>query len=486
MGVEVRDEDGGSGDQPTMADEILAGGGDARPDDRETVEAAENALADIRPDDAPDPDDEAEQMGFGSGDWGTVDKPPYEIPDTAEIRAREGESGHDLVSTFSGCGGTSAGFRWAGFDVLWASEFVEAARETYEANWPSTPVDPRDIRDVTCEEILDEVGRDVGEVDVLEGGPPCAAFSVSGKREYDSDDVKKYSDTEQRVDDLFHEFLRLVDGIEPKVFLIENVPSLVTGGAEAVFREIMGLLRDAGSHGYVVDARVLNAKHHGAPQSRARLFIQGVRRDLREAHDVMPAYPRDLRYQYSIRDAIPWVGENAEIQWDEKSFNDEDEPHPADEPCPTLMAGGLGGVAHHQGKIANADWAAMIPDEEQEVANDLRKYAIGDAWLRIDPGEQSEKYFNLVRPDPDEPCPTITQTGGSYGAASVTHPHEPRKFTIPELRRLAGFPDDFELTGSYRQRWERLGRAVPPPLSKRIAEAIRDEILNPIEEQSDE
>lgn len=82
-------------------------------------------------------------------------------------------------------------------------------------------------------------------------------------------------------------------------------------------------------------------------------------------------------------------------------------------------------------------------------------------------------YFNLVRPDPGRPCPTVTQTSGQPGAAGVTHPTQPRKFTVAELKVLFGFPRDFVLTGSYAQRAERLGRSVPPPMMRAVAVGLR-------------
>ncbi len=93
------------------------------------------------------------------------------------------------------------------------------------------------------------------------------------------------------------------------------------------------------------------------------------------------------------------------------------------------------------------------------------------------PGTQSEKYFQLVRPALDQPCPTITATTGNTSAAGVTHPTERRKFSIAELKRLCSFPDDFVLTGSYSQQWERLGRAVPPVMMFHIAKTLL-EVLN--------
>jgi len=95
----------------------------------------------------------------------------------------------------------------------------------------------------------------------------------------------------------------------------------------------------------------------------------------------------------------------------------------------------------------------------------------------LSPGEQSTKYFQLAKPALETPCPTITQRGGDPTVASVTHPLERRKFTIEELKRICAFPDDFQLTGSYSQRWERLGRAVPPIMMYHIAQTIREHIF---------
>src|SRR5690606_1952074 len=115
-----------------------------------------------------------------------------------------------------------------------------------------------------------------------------------------------------------------------------------------------------------------------------------------------------------------------------------------------------------------------VPDN---VGASLDGYAIGAEWDKLKPGEQSERYFQLVRPHPDGPSPCVTASGGGAGGAGVagstagvTHPTERRKFSIAELRRICGFPDDFVLTGTYAQQWERLGRAVPPVMMRHIAE----------------
>jgi DNA (cytosine-5)-methyltransferase 1 len=71
----------------------------------------------------------------------------------------------------------------------------------------------------------------------------------------------------------------------------------------------------------------------------------------------------------------------------------------------------------------------------------------------------------------------VTASGGNASTASVAHPTEKRKFSIAELRRICGFPDDFVVTGTYAQQWERLGRSVPPVMMNHIAATIRDKVL---------
>ncbi|ABS14226.1 DNA cytosine methyltransferase [Brucella anthropi] len=350
----------------------------------------------------------------------SLDKPPYQVPLMSDVSAMPW-NGYNVISTFAGCGGSSTGYRMAGFRVLFASEFIEAARETYLANArPGTIVDGRDIRQVTADEILAATGLKPGELDVFDGSPPCASFSTAGKREKAWGQVKKYSDSEQRVDDLFFEYARLLRQLKPKVFVAENVSGLIKGTAKGYFLEILAALKACG---YRVEARLLDAQWLGVPQARQRLIFMGVREDL----GLNPVFPKPLSYRYSISDALPWL---------------------------------TNGIA-----------------VTVEAEADIGRFAIGEEWDKLNPGGQSDRYFQLVRPDPNEPSPTITAAGGTASLAGVTHPTEKRKFSIAELRRIGGFPDDFKLTGTYAQQWERIGRAVPPVMMSHIAATVRDEIL---------
>lgn len=434
--------------------------------------------------------------GAGGGDWywmesddvpkkETITKPEYRVPSMAEINAVPW-NGLKAISTFSGCGGSSLGYKMAGFKVLWANEFIPAAQEVYRLNHPTTTLDVRDIREIKPADILESIGLGVGDLDLFDGSPPCASFSMAGKREEHWGQVKKYSDTKQRVDDLFDEYVRLLDGLRPKVFVAENVSGLTRGVAKGFFLEILGKLKRCG---YVVKCRLLDAQWLGVPQTRERAIFVGVRSDL----GVEPCYPTPLTYRYSVRDAIPWItglkyssqGNDAGVPRADRVFDVDAEPMAAvkassDGGATTRFEVQSGG-APSKFRSADEPSPAIVASRTTELRGDgppIDQYAIGDEWDKLGQGEQSERYFNLVRADAEAPSPTILAAHGNPTTAGVTHPTEKRKFSILELKRICAFPDDFALTGSYAQQWERLGRAVPPVMMAAIATAIRDGIFS--------
>lgn len=281
--------------------------------------------------------------------------------------------------------------------------------------------------------------------------------------------------------------------------MAENVSGLVKGTAKGYFKLILQELK---SCGYNVKAKVLDAQWLGVPQMRQRVIFIGVRNDL----DLEPVYPTPLPYRYSVREALPWIIS----QRHGKGFGEE-EWIPADsEPCQPFGTAPSSGnninngafkveairaIHDTKGKFSRGNitdcpspTAVTVGDgqwfiEQQvqviEPETDISRYAIGAEWDKLEPGEKG-KYLNLVKPEPELPCPTVTQAGGNTSTASVVHPTEKRKFTIAELKRICAFPDDFQLTGSYAQQWERLGRAVPPIMMAQIAKVIKTEILDKV------
>jgi DNA (cytosine-5)-methyltransferase 1 len=353
-------------------------------------------------------------------------KPSYRVPSMAEIHAVPW-NGLKVASTFAGGGGSSTGYRMAGCKVVYANELTESARDSYAANMaPGTVLDGRDIRTVQAEDILTATGLGVGELDIFDGSPPCVSFSTAGKREAGWGRVTTSHDATQRQDDLFHEFARLLKGLQPRAFVAENVSGLIKGTAKGYFLEILRALRACG---YRVEAKLLDAQWLGVPQSRQRLIFVGTRLDL----DARPAFPAPLGYRYSVRDALPWIskieGANGFNQHEYGSVN---QPAATMQACRTLKA-------------------------------DTR---LPPSRVRIYDGQEA---YGITIAGKDNPAPTITV--GSPGN-DLGHPTERRKFTIAELKRICAFPDDYVLTGSYADQWARCGNAVPPVMMFHIASAL--------------
>jgi DNA (cytosine-5)-methyltransferase 1 len=353
-------------------------------------------------------------------------KPPYRVPLMSEIVAIPW-NGFTVASTFSGAGGSCTGYRMAGFRVAWANEFVPAAQASYKANCsPGSILDGRDIKHVVAGQILEAIGMRAGELDIFDGSPPCQAFSTAGKREKGWGKDKSYEHgAKQRNETLFDEYTRLLRGLKPKVFIAENVSGLVKGTAKGYFLEILAALK---ASGYRVTCKVLDAQWLGVPQSRQRTIFVGVREDL----GLDPVHPKPMPYRYSVRDALPWIVSST---------------------------------------TSNASHITV------EAETDISPFAIGNEWGKLREGEQSKRFFSLVKVDRNKPSPAILASHGNPSTASPVHPVERRKFTIAEVKRICSFPDDFILTGSYSQQWERLGNSVPPLMMKAIAETVRDQVL---------
>ena len=200
-------------------------------------------------------------------------------------------SGKTVISTFAGCGGSSLGYKWAGFTELLAIDFDKNAHETFKLNF-NCPAWMRDIKEVTGKEILDFCQIKQGELDVLDGSPPCQGFSTAGKRQV--------NDTRN---DLFKEFVRLIIELQPKVFVMENVSGMMKGAMKGRFNEI---LRDLKATGYNVKCKLMNAMWYNVPQSRERLFFIGVKNDLGKE----PVFPKPNDRVTTFKEAVKNIKQN--------------------------------------------------------------------------------------------------------------------------------------------------------------------------------
>jgi len=203
--------------------------------------------------------------------------------------APRAENAPTVISTFAGCGGSSLGYSMAGFRELLAVEWDDNAVETFQLNFPDVPVYHGDIHKLTVEQCLQMTGLQAGELDVLDGSPPCQGFSTAGKRILNDD-----------RNQLYMEFVRLLRGLKPRVFIMENVSGLVKGKMKLVFAQMM---RELKASGYKVRCKLLNAMYFHVPQSRQRLIFIGVRDDLgKEA-----SHPRAKSKPVTVKEALHGV-----------------------------------------------------------------------------------------------------------------------------------------------------------------------------------
>jgi DNA (cytosine-5)-methyltransferase 1 len=196
--------------------------------------------------------------------------------------------GPTVISTFAGCGGSSLGYQMAGFRELLAVEWDQNAVDTFRLNFPDVPVYHGDIGALSGAECMRLAGIGPGELDVLDGSPPCQGFSTSGKRQFDDP-----------RNSLFKEYARLLRELQPRVFVMENVTGMVKGVMKQAYLTIIQTLRDCG---YRARGEVLNAMYYNVPQSRERVIIIGVRNDL----GIEPSHPKPQTAPIPIR--VAWKG----------------------------------------------------------------------------------------------------------------------------------------------------------------------------------
>ena len=373
---------------------------------------------------------------------------PYTVKDVKKASA---QNKFTVISCFAGGGGSSTGYRLAGGKILLINEFVEEAIASYKKNYPDTPVLVDDIKKYAGKDFLNKVKLKEGELDILDGSPPCSAFSVAGKREKGWDKTKSYSDgkTVENIEDLFLEFIRVANEIKPKVIVAENVKGITFGEATKKLNEFIKAFEGIG---YYVTYRVLNAADFGVAQGRERTIFICVREDVADAIglswiNLSGIFPNEFGYQISMEDAIDDIKNDPEEIKELRDFYEGSFQKKFLDPIPFRPK-------RH-----------MKPSDPE-----FREW------------NPKASCFNMIRPAPHLPCPTLTQQGQKKGLSGVFHYAENRKLTIKELKRLMSLPEDYELTGTFDQQAERIGRMVAPKMMAEVAKSIYENVLKPYNE----
>lgn len=358
-----------------------------------------------------------------------------------------------VVDLFCGAGGLSHGFMQAGYQVLFGTDIDPVFGKTFLASHPDSKFMARSVIDLQAQEILAATGLEIGELDVLVGGPPCQGYSVynHGRGEHDP-----------RAG-LFREYLRIVTGLQPKWLVMENVTGLTSISGGKLIQQILAEIKSAGYQN--VDYRILKAEHYGVPQERRRIVFVANRLGLPVE---FPAQTHDgaKRQFTTVWDAIgdlPPVSDQWEFEhgaWY------------AGAPCneyQKLMRKNSKIVENHYGPRlgkANLERIKFIPQ-----GGSWRDVPVELLPAGMQKAKRSDHTKRYGRPrKTDLSCTILTKCDIHWGA--YIHPEQDRAFTVREAARLQSFPDDFVFYGSMTEQFVQIGNAVPPLMAKALATKI--------------
>lgn len=335
------------------------------------------------------------------------------------------------IDLFCGAGGLSLGLKQAGFNVVTALDNDPVAVKTY-VGVHGKHVACSSIEDVSAADLLSKAGIARGECVLLAGGPPCQGFSL--QRRGERNDPRN---------SLVLEFLRMIEEIRPRFFLMENVGGLLSIHGKYFLRELS--VRTARLD-YVIHVELLNAVDFEVPQRRKRAFLIGERTSALNGHfqfpeTTVPGNPK------TVRDAIG----------DLPSPPDDGRPHPdyANHFRETRLSPlNIERIRH----VPQGGGRDHLPEHlELDCHKNNRSHRHKDVYGRL---------------SWDEPSVTITARFDSFTRGRFAHPVEDRSLTIREGARIQTFPDEFVFEGNREDQARQVGNAVPPLLARHLGNAI--------------
>lgn len=336
-----------------------------------------------------------------------------------------------VMDLFSGCGGLSQGFIDAGYDITLGIDNWEDAVTTFKYNHKNSNGIVTDLFKTTPADIKEQTN--ISGVDVIVGGPPCQGFSIAGKRFIDDERNK-----------LYKSFVDFVDFFKPKVFLLENVPNIISMG-KGVFKD--SILEDFEKIGYNVNYEVLMASDFGVPQNRKRAFFIGIKNG---KGFIFPKPQNKLKIT---------SGEAISDLPDFSIIDNSKYPLPCASEYQNQIRNGTKRLFNHQltnHKDKTVEVISMVPDggNYKNLPEHLKgTRRVNIAWTRLN----SQK-----------PSFTI-----DTGHRHHFHYKFNRVPTVRESARIQSFPDDFVFLGSKTSQYKQVGNAVPPILAKYLAIEIK-------------
>lgn len=342
---------------------------------------------------------------------------------------------YTFIDLFCGAGGMSTGFEMAGFSSVLAIDNWQDALDTYHFNKPNSKVLCGDLSIIDPKDIQKEYG--ISHVDVIIGGPPCQGFSVAGKRIID--DVRNK---------LYKSFVNFVKVFKPRVFVMENVPNILSIGSGMVKDSI---LADFSSLGYKVTYKILTASDYGVPQNRRRAIFVGSK------DGSTFSFPKaTVTAPVTVKDAISDLPDDSIEEGGRYTM-------PPMSHYQEQMRKNSSGVYNHLATIHTEQTKriiSMVPDGGNYTClpvelQSTRKVHI--AWTRL---------------HSDRPSITI-DTGHNHHF----HYQYNRVPTARESARLQSFPDTYRFLCGKTSQLKQIGNAVPPLMAKAIADEVKKQLL---------
>jgi len=355
------------------------------------------------------------------------------------------QSDRYVISLFSGAMGLDIGLEKAGFKVVFANDVDETMVNTIKQNFRELPTFCKDVRDLTADEVLSVTGLKKGEPFLVSGGPPCQPYSTAGLR---------LSIKDPRGS-LFMDYVRLIAGLQPRFFIMENVVGLTNARIKHVPWEERNrkdllpeeekgsafkvVLKEFEKLGYEIVWGVLNAVDYGVPQFRERLFILGSR-----DHEGL-FLPKPTHFQ---------IHQEKQYRW--RTLGDAIK-HLEDEPgeCATFTEHRL-------------EYLRLVPPggNWRDLPQELLPKAMGGAYKSD--GGKTGFYRRLSY---DEPSPTLV-TSPIHKSTCLCHPKYDRPLSVREYLAIQQFPDDYVLSGSLAEKYKQIGNAVPVGLAEAVGKSI--------------
>lgn len=336
-----------------------------------------------------------------------------------------------VFSCFSCGGGSTMGYKLAGFDVIGCNEIDPKMMGAYVANHnPKHPF----LESITTFKLRDDLPQELYNLDILDGSPPCSSFSMAGNREKDWGKEKKFREgqQEQILDNLFFDFIDLAKKLQPKVVIAENVKGLLIGAAFDYVRRIYEAFDDAG---YYVQHFLLDASKMGVPQRRERVFFIALRKDL----------AGQFLHEVDMFTTLPKI----EMEFNEKEIK-------------------FGEYREENG----------IDDTETERGK-LMEFRIKSDKCCSDINERVYGKFSgfnaMIRHD-DEVCGTITsgETDRRF--------YDGKILTENDLKRTGSYPLDYNFCNDTSKSAAKyfIGMSVPPVMTAQVASKVYDQWLSKI------